>query len=221
MKSITRSEFFKNQIEPVLSRTSWFEYLLLKHKSPLATWGWFESRRKKSSIGAGGKAVPWYTYTFLDAFSDRIPSDISVFEFGSGMSTRWWAERVQQVVSVEHHQGWYEQVKSELPPNAEIRFRNLEDGSYVRCVSENPDLTYDLIIIDGRERVACAYECLTRLSARGVIIFDNSERERYTPALDFLKENGFRQLRFTGFIPQDFMGSETSVFYRDGNCLGI
>ncbi|MCH8495049.1 MAG: class I SAM-dependent methyltransferase [Balneolales bacterium] len=221
MKILTRSAFYKKRIEPVLSRTSWFEYLLLKHKSPLAEWGWFESRRKNASLGAGGKAVPWYTYTFLDAFSDRIPADITVFEFGSGMSTRWWAERVKQVVSVEHHQGWYEQIRQELPPNAEIRLRNLGDGSYVRCVSEDAGTLYDIIIIDGRERVACAYECLARLSHRGVIIFDNSERERYAPALEFLKENEFRQLRFTGFIPQDFMGSETSVFYRDGNCLGI
>jgi hypothetical protein len=54
-----------------------------------------------------------------------------------------------------------------------------------------------------------------------VIIWDNSERERYSEGIETLKSRGFRQLRFTGFSPIDFMESETSILYRDKNCFGI
>jgi hypothetical protein len=220
MKFITRSVFYKQRIEPAISNIPLIEYLLLRYKSPLQKWGWFQSRRKNSPVDEYGSPLPWFTYSFLDAFSDRIPSDIRVFEYGSGMSTGWWAARVREVVSVEHHLQWYERIRSELPENATVVYRNLEDQAYTRAILEQEG-DFDLIIIDGRERVACTYTALQKITPSGVIIFDNSERDKYKPAMELLTEAGFRRLRFTGFIPQDFMGSETSIFYRDGNCFGI
>jgi hypothetical protein len=217
---MTRSPFYKQNIEPILAKFSWFEYLLLRKKSALNRWGWFRSRRKGESVDAHGQPIPWYTYAFLDAFSDRIPSDIRVFEYGSGNSTNWWAERTKEVVAVEHHQGWFDRVKGGMRPNVNLMYRELEQGSYAKAIQEDAGL-FDLVIIDGRNRVECARACLDKLSARGVIIWDNSERERYAVGIEYLKSQGFRQLRFTGFIPIDFMESETSVLYRDENCLNI
>lgn len=217
---MTKSKFYKQNIEPLLSRMSWFEYLLLRKKSALKRWGWFRSRREGESVDASGLAIPWYTYSFLDAFTDRIPKDIRVFEYGSGNSTNWWASRTKEVVAVEHHQGWYERVKGQMLPNVTLLHRELENGSYAKAIQEDSGL-FDLVIVDGRNRVECAMACLERLSDRGVIIWDNSERERYAEGIQTLKSRGFRQLRFTGFIPIDFMESETSILYRDGNCFGI
>lgn len=217
---MTRSKFYKQSIEPILSRFAWFEYMLLRKKSALKRWGWFRSRRESESVDASGKAIPWYTYTFLDAFSDRIPADIRVFEYGSGNSTNWWAARTLEVVAVEHHQGWYDRVKGEMRPNVKLLHRDLENGTYAKAIQEDSGV-FDLVIVDGRNRVECAMACLEKLSDRGVIIWDNSERERYGEGIQALKSRGFRQIRFTGFIPIDFMESETSVFYRVGNCLGI
>lgn len=219
-KFITRSEWYKKNLEPVLSRFSWFEYQLLKRKSALHRWGWFLSRQKGASVDADGNAIPWYTYSFLDAFSGRIPSDLRVFEYGSGNSTRWWAERVKEVIAVEHDEGWYNSVVSNLPENATLLFRNLEDDAYPNAISESGK-PFDLVIVDGRERVASVGGAVENLTKRGVIILDNSDRDKYHPAIELLKNKGFRQLKFTGFIPIDFVPSETSVFYRDHNCLGI
>jgi hypothetical protein len=217
---MTKSKFYKQNIEPLLSKLSWFEYMLLKRKSALKRWGWFRSRREGESVDANGQAIPWYTYTFLDAFSDRIPSDIRVFEYGSGNSTNWWASRTKEVVAVEHHLGWYERVKGQMLPNVTLLHRELENGSYAKAIQEVKG-QFDLVIVDGRNRVECAMSSLDRLSDRGVIIWDNSERDRYALGIEELKSRGFRQLRFTGFIPIDFMESETSIMYRDGNCFGI
>lgn len=220
MKWITRSDFYKKRLEPTLSRFPLMEYMLLRYKSPLSEWGWFTSRRRHSPVGADGKPMPWFTYSFLDAFADRIPSDIRVFEYGSGMSTAWWAARVKEVVSVEHHEEWFNKIQSDLPENALLIHRTLDGEAYEASIAEMQG-DFDLVVIDGRNRVACTRYALQKLSEKGVVIFDNSERERYKPAMVMLEEAGFRRLRFTGFIPQDFMGSETSVFYRDGNCFGI
>jgi hypothetical protein len=220
MKIITRSPWYKQNVEPILSRFSWFEYQLLKRKSALSHWGWFKSRRMKSSVDAFGNQIPWYTYSFLDAISDRIPSDLRVFEYGSGNSTKWWAERTEAVVSVEHHEGWYKRVSFEMPPNVKLLYRELENNAYANAILEAGG-KFDLIILDGRKRVDCSKVCVEALSDRGVIIWDNSERQKYGDGIKALLKLGFRQLRFTGFIPIDFAPSETSVFYRDGNCFGI
>lgn len=220
MKFITRSIWYKQRVEPILGRIGWFEYMLLKRKSALANWGWFESRKMNASVDQSGLAIPWYTYSFLDAMTDRIPSDARVFEYGSGNSTNWWAERTSEVHSVEHDEGWFYTVIQNLRKNARIVHLPLHEGQYARSIQQIPG-TFDIIIIDGRDRNNCAMCCLKKISERGVIIWDNTERARYADGIRFLKENGFRQLRFTGFIPIDFMPSETSVFYRDGNCLGI
>jgi len=214
MKSITRSAFYKKNIEPVLIKLAPMQYLLLRYKSPLAEWAWFDSLKKGRPVNREGSSIPWFTYSFLDAFADRIPPEATVFEFGAGMSTRWWAERVQSVTSVEHVQEWYESLQPELPENARILLRNLTESEYAASIAESGN-PYDIVIIDGRMRVVCTHYALQSLSHRGVIIFDNSERPQYRPALDMLTQAGFRSLRFTGFIPQDFMGSETTVFYRD------
>ena len=107
-----------------------------------------------------------------------------------------------------------------LRANAKVIFRELEGEKYAQAINENGE-KFDLIIIDGRDRVNCAHASLTALSDTGVIIWDNTERERYQSGIDVLKSHGFKQLRFTGFIPIDFMPSETSIFYRDANCFGL
>jgi hypothetical protein len=59
------------------------------------------------------------------------------------------------------------------------------------------------------------------LSSRGVIVWDNSDRERYQAGYDFLRGSGFRRLDFAGPGPVDFWPWCTSIFYRDHNCLQI
>lgn len=54
-----------------------------------------------------------------------------------------------------------------------------------------------------------------------MIIWDNSDRERYAVGFDFLKEREFRRVDFWGVGPINHQEWCTTIFYRQDNCLGI
>lgn len=79
----------------------------------------------------------------------------------------------------------------------------------------------DIAIIDGRKRVKCAKQVYKYLSGRGIVIFDDSHREYYHDGIEFYKEKGFRSITFKGIKPTGRGTDQTTLLYRDGNCLGI
>ena len=80
---------------------------------------------------------------------------------------------------------------------------------------------FDIIIIDGRDRVNCTKYAIYKLKKEGVIIFDNSDRKAYKDAYDLLASTGFRRIDFWGIGPINKYEWCTSVFYRNNNVLGI
>ncbi|HAY39752.1 MAG TPA: FkbM family methyltransferase, partial [Desulfobacteraceae bacterium] len=80
---------------------------------------------------------------------------------------------------------------------------------------------FNIIVIDGRDRVNCAKNSLKALKGDGVIIWDNSEREYYQEGYSYLIQNGFRRLDFEGLGPIGIREWCTSIFYRDNNCFEI
>lgn len=189
----------------------------------LAYRGWQLSARLQQSLDAHGHPIPWITYPAIDLLAERISPDIRVFEYGCGNSTLWWASRVAQVCSVEHDAGWHQTMGSKVPANAAVSFVALDElGSYpAQIYRDKPSSGWDVVVIDGRQRVQCVAQAIDALSASGVIVLDNSDRLEYAPALEELKRNGFKHLRLKGQAPIITHESETSIFYRDGNCLRI
>ena len=59
---------------------------------------------------------------------------------------------------------------------------------------------YDVVIIDGRDRVNCIKQSIKALSTEGVVLLDDSHREKYKEGIDYVKNNGFRSLDFEGFL---------------------
>lgn len=76
----------------------------------LITSGWVESVRCGEARDLHGP-VPWITYCATHYLSRIVQADYCVLEFGAGNSTRWWAERVSEVVSVEHDPNWADAVR--------------------------------------------------------------------------------------------------------------
>ncbi len=108
-----------------------------------------------------------------------------VFEYGSGASTAWLAARADNVSSVEHHADWLRKVAGKVSAFAQVslRHRDLESGAYAAAIDERDD-TYDLIVIDGRERTACLSRAIPHLRPGGIILFDDSGRSRYRAAIN-------------------------------------
>jgi predicted O-methyltransferase YrrM len=206
----------------LVSKPSRLKALLsLGHKGYLNDIGWFNAFDKKQSVDGNGKAIPWVTYSFIDFIKDRINKTQNIFEYGSGNSTIFYAERAGTVTSVEHDKGWFDAIKNSSPANAEMIFCELEtDGDYAKKAA-SLGRKFDIIIVDGRDRVNCCKYGVDALSASGVIVLDDSERKVYDDARVFLKERGFKELFLSGISPGSLIEKATSVFYKADNCLDI
>lgn len=182
--------------------------------------GWFRSVDEQAPVDQQGGYLPWYTYPAIAFLQERVHENLTVFEYGSGNSTLWWSARTARVVSCEHHPEWYTKLKPKLPSNVEYLKKDLETGEYRDEILAYRD-AFEIIIIDGRDRVECAKNCLNALKEDGIVLWDNSDREQYTPGFSHLLDSGFRRLDFWGLGPVNRYPWCTSIFYRDRNCLGI
>jgi len=195
-------------------------YSLKKH-GPLFEDGWFRSFREQASVDATGEPLPWITYPAIEFIRKRVKPNMSIFEYGSGGSTTWWANLASHVVSVEHDRVWFQKLIEKKPANVElIQIDLIYGGEYSKKIGYYKN-QFDVVIVDGRDRVNCIRNCLGALTESGVVILDNSDRSDYADAVAYLFEHGFRKLEFIGFCPTVNLKSETSIFYRSQNVFGI
>lgn len=182
--------------------------------------GWFRSKIAQSPVDCRGEAVPWITYPCIRFLESRLLPQMTVFEFGAGASTAWWSKRVARVISCEHDRAWFERVQASASANVQMIYAPLQDQQYSSQILQYTK-EFDVVVIDGRHRVRCAINSLQGLNQGGVILWDNTDRDHYQQGFDFLKEKGFRRVDFWGMAPLLHIESTTSLFYRDGNCLGL
>ena len=94
------------------------------------------SFRAGMPIDIYGNPIPWMTYLAINFIEKRIKKEMTVFEYGCGNSTLWWAKRVKLVVSCEHDRQWYNNMKSKVPPNVELYQIDLQyGGEYSQKIS--------------------------------------------------------------------------------------
>ena len=190
-------------------------------KSYLNENGWWLSQRMKQAVDAEQRPVPWYTYAAAAFLRDRLKPDFTVFEWGTGNSSLWYAKLCRKVISIEHNAEWCRKISKIAPDNVTVINRP-ECDSYIDEVLAHNVGSFDIIVIDGIERERCAKVASEAISDHGVIVFDDTDRKtEYATALSFLANAGFRQLDFHGMRPIAFHGTTTSIFYRSRNCLGI
>jgi len=195
-------------------------YYLYKN-SQLSEEGWFRSYFERRPCDLEGKPLPWMTYAFIRFISKRINSEMTIFEYGCGSSTLWWADRVQKVISCEHDKDWYEKMIVNLPDNVQLNYISLKyNGEYSKKILEYQN-EFDIIVIDGRDRVNCALNCINALKRDGVIIWDDTSRSCYQEGYDFLVKHHFKRLDLEGMSPGNLNLSSVSIFYRDNNCVGL
>lgn len=183
--------------------------------------GWIESMQTNLPVDKHIKPIPWVTYSFIDFIDGRLLNSMSIFEYGAGNSTLYFAHKVRKVTTVEHDYEWYKNMKGIVPANVDLRHEPLEyGGNYSRTVNNQTE-KFDLVIVDGRDRNNCIKNSITSINDRGVIVLDDSERPNYAEAIDFLYGQSYRKIDFTGIAPCIYYRKTTSVFYRADNCLGI
>jgi len=177
--------------------------------------------------------VPWWTYRAIDVVETWLlarPEPVRAFEFGSGASTVWLAERCASVDSVEHHAAFaasMEEVLRDRPgarlhvvpplpspvprtPSGKEGYDGVDFSDYVSTIDRVGDL-FDLIVIDGRARAACLALATEHLAPGGLVVFDNSRRRRYRAAIE---SSPFHETRLTGLTPTLPYPEQTSLLYR-------
>jgi hypothetical protein len=55
--------------------------------------------------------LPWISFAAIDRLRSVLRPDMTVFEYGSGGSTLFWARRVAHVHSIEHDPEWFSRVR--------------------------------------------------------------------------------------------------------------
>lgn len=182
--------------------------------------GHFRSALAAKALDRGGAPLPWYTYPMIAFLQTKNFADCSVLEFGAGQSTLWWAKRARCVVSLEDDAEWHFRLTNRVGENVEL---HLVDGQLQGTEFLLEGRRFDVIVIDGLDRLTCACRALDLLAPHGAVIFDNSDghwggRDGEYPVLDLFRENGYSRVDFYGHAPGVIVPHCTSLFFR-GECF--
>jgi hypothetical protein len=191
--------------------------------SSLDELGWHRSARDHSSVSADGSPTPWWTYGATAWLDLALKDSCTVFEFGSGGSTSWLAQRVRTVHSVEHNPTWDAAVRKVLPVNAVLTHVGDSLATDADAAAEDPYLAplldekepFDVIVIDGLARNECCRIASAHVRTSGLVLLDDADRVAYQPGHQALMEQGFGRIDFYGPRPGVGHLSVTSLFSRD------
>ena len=182
--------------------------------------GHFRSALAARALDRGGEPLPWYTYPMISFLQTKRFAGRTVLEFGAGQSTLWWARRADRVVALEDHSDWHSRLSGRVDQNVELHLvgSRLEEAEGLFSGQR-----FDVIVIDGLDRLACADRALDLLAARGAVIFDNSDGhwggcEGEYPVLDLFREAGYSRIDFYGHAPGVIVPHCTSLLFR-GDCF--
>ena len=151
------------------------------------------------------QARPWISYDAQQVIASFLGPSSRVLEFGSGMSTAWYAKRAGFVLSVDDNPEWFERIQKVVPDNVDYRFATGQD--YIAPTEES----FDLIMVDGSQREMCCEVAISLVAPNGMIYLDNSDKGTAGDVgnvpraneilLDFAKSQGCEVTYFTDFVP--------------------
>lgn len=175
-------------------------------------YGFTNSKFLRKPVDVSNNPLPWFTYPAIEYISQLDLSQKRIFEWGSGNSSRFFASRCQEILSIESDKEWYSYGKLSVLHNQKILFR--EEPSFAESIDESSD-KFDVIIIDAIRRHDCALKAVKHLKHGGIIILDNSERHPKTS--EFLRSDcNLIEIDMHGFGPINDYSWTTSIYlHRD------
>ena len=126
--------------------------------------------------------LPWIPFNVINRMEQILSREWVMLEFGSGMSTLWYARRVKFLYSIEHDACWYRKISREIEKNhltnVKYELRGLDDYSQLDDLA---DKSLDFIVVDGAQRSACLTASLHKLKEGGYLYLDNSDKDMTIP----------------------------------------
>jgi hypothetical protein len=179
--------------------------------------GHARSALMRRAMTAGGQPLPWYSYPAIAFLEQTDVKGRKVLECGGGQSTRWWLARDAAVTTLESHAQWAQELRASIGKQARIETvrDDLQDVPADIAASR-----YDIVVVDGLDRLKAAALALACVSEDGAILFDNSEGNWGPPGtypiIDLLQGAGLNRIDFHGYGPGTRLPHCTSLFFRGG-----
>lgn len=136
------------------------------------------------------EGIPWLRPGATKFFEERLPKEATVLEWGMGASTVWFAKNGYYVISCELNLDWWLSVSDRLYKERCRTHAVLKDfhadgiEKYADWIlDESEDETFDLVLIDGRNRCRCLGNVRSKVKVGGMLCLDNSERQEYAKAV--------------------------------------
>ncbi len=134
---------------------------------------------------------PWLTQDAVRLLHEMLTPHDKGIEFGAGRSTKWFAQRLQHLTSIESHPGWFEKVQTDTQDLASAGRLTLhlctDEDSCRQQIAALPANSMDFCLIDGAWRDSCALGMLDKMKVGGLFVIDNVNRylprdDTYAPA---------------------------------------
>ncbi|MHB8464489.1 MAG: O-methyltransferase [Acidimicrobiales bacterium] len=173
--------------------------------------GFLQSTLAQRPVDASGDPVPWYTFPAVAYLSQLDFSGKRVFEYGSGNSTLFWQKRAKEVVSVERDPSWHAVLLDSMDPDVTTLLLASERDAYLDVINqvEGP---WDVIVVDGHYRTACAELGVAKLAKGGILILDNADW--FPEVAASLRAQGLLEVDFHGAGPINYYTWTTSLFFE-------
>ncbi len=187
--------------------------------------GWTKTFKTGLCQDNEGEYLPWMPYSLIEYLDKNLKKDESIFEYGFGTSSFYFAKKVTKVISVESNPKWHE-IMLELSKESKIDNIDtilmtdaLTNEKYENLVAEftdqDPDFHgFDWIIVDSLKRSKCIKNSIRALKDGGKIILDDSQRSSYQKIREFMIEEGFECLEFEDIAPGQLKSKKAWVFQR-------
>jgi predicted O-methyltransferase YrrM len=157
---------------------------------------------------------PYYVPDAIRIISSLLKNKQAiVFEWGSGISTVWYAKQVKSLVAIEHSEEWYSRginwLQEKNLTNVDLKYiPSINDSfqNYTQAILKYDNNFFDLVAVDGRNRVECIEQAANKVKVGGYLILDDSHRTRYKFAFDLLTNYEYQRY--------DFGLLQTTIFRR-------
>lgn len=125
---------------------------------------------------------------FLHKHIEKNPR-IEIFQFGSGISTLWLAQRCRSISCVEHDLYSYKQLlvtlKSHLlQEHVKCRFKT---RPYASICDRFEDEKFDLVIVEGLDRMRSLQKAIRILKKGGILVLNDAQRKHYSHVEKYVK----------------------------------
>lgn len=143
-------------------------------------------------------------------------------EFGSGMSTPWFAARCGFLLSIENNKDWHRRVSAMIdgPRYSHVRYE-LRDDDRFSDLSGYDDGFFDFALIDGWDRHGCVLSVVPKIKPGGWIYLDNTDKDMTRPNGDLRRAEAalLEAVRERGGTIRYFVDFATGNFFVEQGLL--